>query len=458
LGSVAEFKVLASGSPPPSFQWRKEGHDLADSGRITGSTTSTLVISAVQPDDAGTYSVVVSNALGTVTSRAATLTVPLPPSRWLGSLSGVVLAGGSSGYADGLGLQARFGSITAIDMGPQDRLYLADAGNRRIRVMDASGRVVTLAGTGEDGQRDGPGAEAAFHDLRLLSVDGAGNCYVLDGDALRRVRADGSVTTLETIVIPDFYPPRAGCFSSSAAISSLVASRSGEVYLLGQSACASMAGSMTVGETATRIYHGVGTDRHLEVNAMRTDVLSVDPKWGTVVQTSHGETLRAMARGAAEDLIVYRERVASPTWLQTAEFLGRTPPLTLTGTNVTPAGMVMVTSSSLLLQGEGKFWQLWLDYPPTPIASEPAPALGLTKQVLRFMPPTVVLLSMSSQDSPTGGLRLSVFSPRGRQVRLEQSCDCSVWESRQTLTSTGQDTLEVKLESDRLFLRAVLSP
>jgi hypothetical protein len=49
-------------------------------------------------------------------------------------------------------------------------------------------------------------------------------------------------------------------------------------------------------------------------------------------------------------------------------------------------------------------------------------------------------------------------SPPSRQVRLEQSRDFQQWEPWQTLTSTGQDSVEVKLESDRLFLRAVLLP
>jgi len=118
-------------------------------------------------------------------------------------LSAVVLAGQTSaGFADGPGPLAQFASITALDVGPQGWLYVADAGNRRIRVVDEAGVVTTLAGTGDDTQRDGRALEAAFHDLRLLSVDGLGNCYVLDGDQLRRVGADGLVTTLETIAIP----------------------------------------------------------------------------------------------------------------------------------------------------------------------------------------------------------------------------------------------------------------
>jgi len=137
-------------------------------------------------------------------------------------LSAVILAGQSSaGFADGPGPVAQFGSITALDLGPQGWLYVADAGNRRIRLVDWAGSVTTLAGTGEDAQRDGPAREAAFHDLRLLSVDRLGNCYVLDGDQLRLVGPDGLVSTLGTLAFP-----------WSGTVCNLVVSPGGQVYLL----------------------------------------------------------------------------------------------------------------------------------------------------------------------------------------------------------------------------------
>jgi len=80
---------------------------------------------------------------------------PAPPH--LGPLSAVVLAGNPSpGFADGPGAVAQFARNTALDTGPQGWLYVADAGNHRVRVVDAVGEVTTLAGTGEDAQRDGP--------------------------------------------------------------------------------------------------------------------------------------------------------------------------------------------------------------------------------------------------------------------------------------------------------------
>jgi hypothetical protein len=62
--------VEASGSPPLSYQWLKNGVN------IPGATNQTLVLPLIQAEDSGSiYTVSVSNALGTVTSSGATLTV-----------------------------------------------------------------------------------------------------------------------------------------------------------------------------------------------------------------------------------------------------------------------------------------------------------------------------------------------------------------------------------------------
>jgi len=74
-GQSATFTVAATGLPPPAYQWRKGGVNLNNGGRITGATSATLTISNAQAADAGTYTVVVSNAGGSVTSQAATLTI-----------------------------------------------------------------------------------------------------------------------------------------------------------------------------------------------------------------------------------------------------------------------------------------------------------------------------------------------------------------------------------------------
>src|SRR5439155_6120888 len=66
VGASVIFKVRAEGTPPLVYQWRWNGISLGN------ETNSFLTLGNVQPWLAGNYSVVVSNAGGSVTSQAAT--------------------------------------------------------------------------------------------------------------------------------------------------------------------------------------------------------------------------------------------------------------------------------------------------------------------------------------------------------------------------------------------------
>ncbi|MEM7165378.1 MAG: immunoglobulin domain-containing protein [Planctomycetota bacterium] len=72
-GGSASFSVMASGSAPLSYQWRKNGMN------IPGATGASLTINPAGTGDAGTYDVVVSNDCGSATSSGAVLVVNSPP-------------------------------------------------------------------------------------------------------------------------------------------------------------------------------------------------------------------------------------------------------------------------------------------------------------------------------------------------------------------------------------------
>lgn len=76
-GNNVSFSVLALGTQPFSYQWKKDGVALTDDFyKIWGANSSTLMISSVtEAGDEGTYSVDVTNEAGAISSTAATLTV-----------------------------------------------------------------------------------------------------------------------------------------------------------------------------------------------------------------------------------------------------------------------------------------------------------------------------------------------------------------------------------------------
>ena len=77
-GSTATFGVAVSSTLPLTLQWQKGGINLNESGNISGSTGTNLVLTNVNPNDTGNYSVVISSPYGSVTSSIVTLTVVSP--------------------------------------------------------------------------------------------------------------------------------------------------------------------------------------------------------------------------------------------------------------------------------------------------------------------------------------------------------------------------------------------
>lgn len=74
-GDTATFTIQATGSVPLYYQWKRDGTNLADGGDFTGTTTTNLTVSNVSAADVGTYSVVITNLGGAVTSSNAVLSI-----------------------------------------------------------------------------------------------------------------------------------------------------------------------------------------------------------------------------------------------------------------------------------------------------------------------------------------------------------------------------------------------
>ena len=72
VGTNLTLAGLAAGSPQLAYQWYFQSHPLA------GATAASLILSNIQPSQAGIYSVRVTNAAGFVLSTNATLTINYP--------------------------------------------------------------------------------------------------------------------------------------------------------------------------------------------------------------------------------------------------------------------------------------------------------------------------------------------------------------------------------------------
>jgi hypothetical protein len=97
-GQTATFGVSATGTAPMSYQWRKNGTN------VTGATSSSYSTPATTTTDSGsTFSVVISNSAGSVSSNNATLTVnqgaPVAPSITTQPISQTVTAGQTATFS-----------------------------------------------------------------------------------------------------------------------------------------------------------------------------------------------------------------------------------------------------------------------------------------------------------------------------------------------------------------------
>jgi sugar lactone lactonase YvrE len=106
-------------------------------------------------------------------------------------------AGSSQGYTGGQGTTVQFSYPQGITIDSSDNLYVADSGNNRIRKIDTSGNVTTIAGS-IIGYTDGQGETTRFGHPLGITIDSVGNLYVADtgNNRIRKITPSGNVTTI----------------------------------------------------------------------------------------------------------------------------------------------------------------------------------------------------------------------------------------------------------------------
>jgi RHS repeat-associated protein len=184
-----------------------------------------------------------------------------PPGSSSSSVMTIAGIPGSPGFADGPASQAQFRDLAGISVGPDGSIYVADAGNNRVRVIrsqpDSAGNqilnVSTVAGDGAAGFADGPAGGARFNNPQGVAVDANGILYVADtsNNRIRQITPDGAVTTLAGDGLPGLVngPGAQARFNAPRGIA---VDNSGNIYVVdtGNSALRSISPNGTVATVA----------------------------------------------------------------------------------------------------------------------------------------------------------------------------------------------------------------
>jgi hypothetical protein len=184
--SQVTFSVAANGEGSLSYQWQRDGVDVA------GATMPQHAFIARAADNGSRWTVQVRNASPTVTtSQAATLAVTAA-GPGISLLSGDIRG---EGFLDGAGSLARLTNPSQLIVDDDGSIFFAETPSQIIRKVSATGVVTRIAGTTERGYVDGNGAAARFSDVRGIGLDRQrGILYVMDG-AIRTVNRQGDVGT-----------------------------------------------------------------------------------------------------------------------------------------------------------------------------------------------------------------------------------------------------------------------
>jgi sugar lactone lactonase YvrE len=234
-GSNANLNMTVTGTLPIYYSWYFNIISLIQTG-----TNASLLVSDFGPANVGQYTVIVTNAYGSVTSSLATLEMPPavsvitpPASQTLLSGSNVTfsvevdgigpftyqwqfngtnlpnniittVAGGGFNYSGvgdgGLATNASLYQPCGLILDSTGNLYIADNGHNRIRKVDTNGIITSVAGNGnEDFSGDGVAAtNTSLSSPKGVAIDSLGDLYIADSanQRVRKVDTNGIITTV----------------------------------------------------------------------------------------------------------------------------------------------------------------------------------------------------------------------------------------------------------------------
>jgi sugar lactone lactonase YvrE len=128
----------------------------------------------------------------------------ISPAGQVTTLAGKLGWDDSEGYVDGAGTLARFNDPTGVAVDDTGVVYVMDSDNFAIRKIQPNGTTSTFVGNATISNHfDAKGSKARLNRPQGLTIDSSGNLYFADLGTVRKVKPDGTVTTIAGKLNPE---------------------------------------------------------------------------------------------------------------------------------------------------------------------------------------------------------------------------------------------------------------
>ncbi len=286
-----------------------------------------------------------------------------------------IAGSGALGFSgdNGPATMARLASPTAIAVGSTGMVYVADSGNHRIRSINTSGVITTIAGNGTQGFSGdgGPATSAALDTPSGLAVSSTGQLYIADthNHRVRSVSPSGTITNFAGTGSPGYSgdnaaataaqldAPRGLVFTASGALLIADANNHRVRAVSPSGTITTVAGSATQGspiDATSAVTASLSTPRSVGVTSFGNPVLADTLNRALRILATDGNLYSPAALSSRTSTIT----VLAPA---TSTFGQTTATVAVSGTASTPLGSVQLmqnnspVASATLVNGSATF-------------------------------------------------------------------------------------------------------
>ena len=202
-GCNVTFLVGVSGAGPFTYQWQFNGTNISNNiiSTVAGNSTQVQYGDGGAATNAG-----LSSLLAVSLDSAGNLYLPDDSQQRVRKVdtSGIIrtiAGGGTNGLGDGgLATNASLHNPGAVAVDALGNVFIPDLANERIRKVDQQGIISTVAGTGTGGYSGdgGPATNAALNNPSGVTIDASGNLFIADQSnrRIRKMDTNGIISTV----------------------------------------------------------------------------------------------------------------------------------------------------------------------------------------------------------------------------------------------------------------------